>query len=960
MSSKLTFLAVLFAVLATAAVTLPAQSQTPPGPPGLNRVRVFLELPAPAGPPEFAAIQAAGGSVRHQFLDGRVLSAEVPEPALQGLRNSPRFVSIYPVAEVSIADNLTQAWGIDQIDAERVWGGAENAVDVVAGRNAANGVRVAVIDSGIGPHPDLAVVGGYNYVSDTSNYADDHGHGTHVAGTVAALDNGIGVIGVAPHADLLALKVLAANGNGYLDDVAAAINWSRQNGADVINLSLSCNYAANCDVPALRSAVQDAAAAGIVIVAAADNVGTTDTTADNVGWPARYDEVIAVAATDANNLRASFSSTGPKVEIAAPGVGIVSTYLNNGYVSMQGTSMASPHVAGVAALLVACGNNASQVRSILQQTADDLGTTGRDNIYGYGLVDADEQASCASAPEQSCESGICEGFESGSWSGGTGWSGAWQRSGSSSYTTVVSGGAQAGVYQAQIRDEAGLTRSFDLSGYSSATLSYWARSTSFEAGDTAAVQVSGNGSSWATLRTHTDSQDDGPYQQYTFDLGGYAGGSSVSIRFLGQMSTSSDYFYVDSISISGETGGGTSNTATPTPTATNTNTPTATATPTNTGTPTLTPTSMNTNTPTPTATPTNTPNPNAGGGTVEDNFESNSWSGGTGWTGSWSRTGSSSYTSLTSGGAEGGSRQALIRGGAGITRTFSLSGYDNATLRYWAQFYSLESGDALLVQVSTNGSTWTTIRTHLDGEDDLTYRRYEFSLDAYAGASTVYLRFLNQGSNAYDYFYVDSVAISGAGSILDDSTPTNTSTATSTSTATNTPTSTNTPLPTDTPPPTNTPDRNGGGGTVEDNFESNSWNGGTGWTGNWSRTGSSSYTTLASGGAEGGSTQALIRGGAGIARTLSLSGFGNATLSYWAQFYSLESGDSLVVQISTNGSSWTTLRTYADGEDDLTYRRYEFSLDAYAGASTVYLRFLNQGSNAYDYFYVDSIAISGS
>src|SRR5690606_2557257 len=141
-----------------------------------------------------------------------------------------------------------------------------------------------------------------------------------------------------------------------------------------------------CDDPVMRQALQNAQAANVVIVAAAGNSGSGSNT---VGWPARNAETIAVAATTSTNARASFSSTGPDVEIAAPGQSIYSTY-PGGFATMSGTSMAAPHVAGAAALLANCGHSASQIRSILTSTADDLGSTGRDNQFGYGLLDVDE------------------------------------------------------------------------------------------------------------------------------------------------------------------------------------------------------------------------------------------------------------------------------------------------------------------------------------------------------------------------------------------------------------------------------------------------------------------------------------------------------------------------------------------------------------------------------------------
>jgi subtilisin family serine protease len=254
-------------------------------------------------------------------------------------------------------------------------------------------VKVAIIDSGNDyTHPDLSAnyAGGYDFVNIDDDPFDDNGHGTHVAGIVAAVDNDIGVVGVAPEAWLYALKVLGASGSGRYSDVVAALQWAVKNGMEITNNS----YGSSTN-PGITVA-QAFDNAGLLHVAAAGNSGNIKGTGDNVIYPARYASVIAVAATDKTDKRASFSSTGTAVELAAPGVSINSTVPGGGYASWSGTSMASPHVAGTAALVVARGvtdsnNNGrinDEVRQILNATADDLGITGRDTWYGFGLVNA--------------------------------------------------------------------------------------------------------------------------------------------------------------------------------------------------------------------------------------------------------------------------------------------------------------------------------------------------------------------------------------------------------------------------------------------------------------------------------------------------------------------------------------------------------------------------------------------
>ncbi|HEX5367821.1 MAG TPA: S8 family serine peptidase, partial [Dehalococcoidia bacterium] len=513
--------------------------------------------------------------------------------------------------------------------------------NVGSGRNDGSGVTVAVVDTGIGPNSDLSVAGGTSFVSGVSSYNDDNGHGSHVAGIIAARDNGFGVIGVAPGASLLAVKVLDSTGSGYMDDVAAGVNWATAHGADVINMSLGCYTTpiSACDDPVLGDAVHNAAVANVVVVAAAGNSCDASCTSstDNVGYPARYPDVIAVSAIcgptvtsycrSADSI-ASFSSRGPDVEVAAPGDYIYSTY-GSGYAYLSGTSMASPHVAGLAALVVACGYHGAAARSRIDGTAQDLGTSGRDSLYGYGVINAPAAAPCAgsggggSTPTPTptattVNSTVTENWESNSWTGGTGWLGSsWTRAGSSP-TITTSSGPHDGTHHLMLRSNGSVTRTLSLSGYSGATLTYWAKAYSWESGDGASVQVSTNGSTWTTLQSFSNGQDDNAYHQYQVNLSAYGGDATVYLRFQGQMSATNDYFYVDSIGIARTGAGGTDTpTDTPTPTATPTNTPPASATPTNTPTKTPTPTATHTPTATatrtptatPTATPTSTPSP---------------------------------------------------------------------------------------------------------------------------------------------------------------------------------------------------------------------------------------------------------------------------------------------------------------------------------------------------------------
>ena len=307
-----------------------------------------------------------------------------------GLLRNPRIAHIEADGRAYAVEE-TLPWGVDRIDAEVVHAAA----------NKGTGVKIAIIDTGIGPHPDLLVQDGHRYLNSgeisDSNYADDNGHGTHCAGIAAAQDNDFGVIGVAPEASLYAVKVLDSSGSGYYGDIIAGIEWCIANGIQVISMSLGGSTTSTDLENICNSAYYDH---GIIVVAAAGNSGNRPGAGDNINYPAKYDSVIAVAATDQNDSRAKWSSTGLAAELSAPGVNIYSTYLNNGYATASGTSMACPHVSGTVALVKAANSSMTnvQVRERLQITADDLGATGWDEKYGYGLVDAEEAASGQTTP----------------------------------------------------------------------------------------------------------------------------------------------------------------------------------------------------------------------------------------------------------------------------------------------------------------------------------------------------------------------------------------------------------------------------------------------------------------------------------------------------------------------------------------------------------------------------------
>lgn len=281
---------------------------------------------------------------------------------------SPELVTATTTAGVS-PQAETIPWGIERVKAPICW-------DASKGKD----ITVAVLDTGVSPHPDLDgnLLTGISFVPGET-WHDGNGHGTHVAGTIAARDNGSGVVGVAPSASIKPMKVLSNSGSGQWSWLMQALYQLEKNYTwiDVANMSLGGQGAPDALEDYCRYASRHC-----LLVAAAGNEST------GVGHPAKYDSVLAVSALDNSNNLASFSNRGPEVELSAPGVGILSLRPGGGYATLSGTSMASPHVAGVAALCRGTHrySDMDDIRNILQLTATDLGTPGRDNNFGYGLV----------------------------------------------------------------------------------------------------------------------------------------------------------------------------------------------------------------------------------------------------------------------------------------------------------------------------------------------------------------------------------------------------------------------------------------------------------------------------------------------------------------------------------------------------------------------------------------------
>lgn len=370
-----------------------------------------------------AKMRAAATALPEAQLDGlieelRSAVLRVPEgteaeaAARLAARHDVAYALPIPRARAVRAPNdvrLEDQWALTRIGAPAAW-------DVVT---SSSGVIIAVVDTGIDlTHPDLAgqiwtnpgetpangldddgngkvddvhgwhfyqiCSGGECLALEDANVQDDHGHGTHVAGIAAAsTDNGIGIAGVSWGATIMPIKVLDSTGEGWYDDIIRGILYAVHNGARIINLSVGGDE----PFEPLREALSYASQQGALTLAAAGNEGK------DVLYPARYPEALAIAATDTADARASFSNWGEAISVAAPGVGIASTWSWHSYRTMSGTSMATPHVAGVAALIWTLHPeySPSQVARTIELSAHDANAEtlpGRDPEIGWGRIDA--------------------------------------------------------------------------------------------------------------------------------------------------------------------------------------------------------------------------------------------------------------------------------------------------------------------------------------------------------------------------------------------------------------------------------------------------------------------------------------------------------------------------------------------------------------------------------------------
>jgi subtilisin len=421
---------VLGALVAGALLPAPIGAASATSSIGTDRVKVIVTFETKPGRAAELAIEKRGGKVGHRLALVNGIAAELSrgemkrlaaDPGVRRVELDPTLTAVDPVpASVAETGDLEydNAWGVSRIGTP--------AVHAAGIRGA--GVRVAIIDTGIDyihddpddtpyvvdPEFNSNYAGGYDFVNSDADPYDDNGHGTHVAGILAAEKNGYLVVGVAPAVDLFALKILDANGEGDVSNLILALQWALDNNIDVVNMSLGTHEVS----PALATAVANAGAQGLLMAAASGNVNPLDWQELFYGcpvtYPAAYPEVLSTTFTNPDDALTGYSCTGPEVDFAAPGdqifspvpIGNCMLCTPQGYAALSGTSMASPHLAGSIALLLSAGITDAgspglfdDVRARLCSTADPgfgvlstpIPTTDPryPNYFGCGVVDAE-------------------------------------------------------------------------------------------------------------------------------------------------------------------------------------------------------------------------------------------------------------------------------------------------------------------------------------------------------------------------------------------------------------------------------------------------------------------------------------------------------------------------------------------------------------------------------------------
>ena len=548
---------ILLSVFAVLALFAPSSSfAAPPAP--ANRV----DINAPAVPGQFvikfrpgtasqvraATVQAQGGRFFDRVASLDLDAAEFPalkgnanpqaaEALINALKHNPNVEYVEPnylyKADFTPNDpSLSQQWAWSVIQAFQAWDVTQGSSSVVIGD----------VDTGIqSNHPDLAakIVPGYDYVDNDTTPQDGNGHGTHTAGTAAAMtNNATGGAGTCPNCNLMAVRVLDNSGSGTLTNVANGITYAADHGAKVVNLSLGGSGST-----ALQSAVDYAWNHGVFLACAAGNDGTSSTAN---AYPGAYSNCFAVASTNSSDARSSFSNYGTWVEAAAPGEGIFSTWNNSGYNTISGTSMATPHVAGLAGLLASQGLTNAQIRDRICNTADRISGTG--TYWTCGRINAYRAVTNNVNPPPTGGNTIVNGgFESGS--------SPWVESSSGGYELVATTLPHTGSYSAYLGGYNSGTDSIyqTITIPSNGTLTYWWYMSTQESGATAYDYLrvrlyNTSGGLVTTLRTFSNASGAGTWRQDSLSLASYAG-QTLRVQFTATTDVSlPTSFFVDDVS----------------------------------------------------------------------------------------------------------------------------------------------------------------------------------------------------------------------------------------------------------------------------------------------------------------------------------------------------------------------------------------------------------------------------
>lgn len=467
-------------------------------------------------------------------------SAQATERVLNGLKQNG-FVAyaepnyIYRVHFTPNDPRLGSQWAWNKIQAPSAW-------DVTRGNS---NTVIAVVDTGVQlNHPDLdgKLVAGYDFVQNDTSPDDGNGHGTHVAGTAAAeTDNATGGAGTCPNCSIMPVRVLNNNGSGTLEAVANGITWAADNGADVINMSLG----GPAGSPTLQSAVDYAWNRGVFLACAAGNSNTSA-----ASYPAYYSNCFAVASTTQADARSSFSNYGNWVEAAAPGSSIYSTWLGSGYRTLDGTSMATPHVAGLAGLLASQGQTNAQIRDQIMATADKIPGTG--TYWTGGRINANAAVSGGNQPPPPpppppsyLQNG---GFENGT--------APWTETSTGGYKLVDPYRPHSGTYSAWLGgyNNGTDTISQTITVPANGTLSWWWYLSSNE-GTTVGYDFlrvrlyDMNGTLLTTLKSRSNRDARESWRQDTVSLAAYAG-QTLRLEFAATLDYSlTSSFWIDDASI---------------------------------------------------------------------------------------------------------------------------------------------------------------------------------------------------------------------------------------------------------------------------------------------------------------------------------------------------------------------------------------------------------------------------